>query len=111
MAFKKGMAKVPGSGRKPGVKNKTATWLAKEMEKITSGEPVPILMLRVGIKCLKEGRTKEAISAIGEACQYAYPRLKAVEVSGGLDSKSPQLVISLATEPQQPPATGKQEHG
>jgi hypothetical protein len=52
------------------------------MESYCGGEPVPVVLLKIGLKCVDEGDTDLAIRAISDACRYGYPSLKAIEMSG-----------------------------
>jgi hypothetical protein len=69
-------------GRAAGTPNKRTQELRDLMESYCGGDPVPVVLLKIGLKCVEEGDTDLAIRAISDACKYGYPSLKAVEMSG-----------------------------
>lgn len=78
-------------GRPKGIPNKQTRDLRELMER-TVGEPVPLMLLKLGIRYRDEGLSADAVSAIAKAIQYAYPQLKAIELSGQVETVS-NLVV------------------
>ena len=82
-------------GRPYGVPNTATKALRDLMERITPGnEPVPVILLRMGFKYHQDGDHANALTAIKGACDFAYPKLKAIEHSGGI-AMNPTLEIIL----------------
>jgi hypothetical protein len=71
-------------GRVAGTPNKKTQELRDLMEAHCGGEPVPLLLLKLGLKYHDEGKADLAIRAISDACRYGYPSLKAIEMSGAV---------------------------
>lgn len=87
--------KRTGAGRKKGTSNQRTQDLRALMEEITpNNEPVPMVLLRLGFNYHKEKMHSEAIQAISKAMEYAYPKLKQIELSGEVKT-APVLQIVL----------------
>ncbi len=44
--------------------------------------PIPVILLKLGLRYHAIGLHADAVNAIGKAIPYAYPSLKSVEISG-----------------------------
>lgn len=65
-------------GRQPGTPNK-ATSTLHELVEAEAGEPLPVLLTRIGMQAMKAGYRDVAISALSKAAAYVYPRVAAVD--------------------------------
>lgn len=65
-------------GRQAGSPNK-ATSTLHELVEAEAGEPLPVLLTRIGMQAMKAGYRDVAISALSKAAAYVYPRVAAVE--------------------------------
>jgi hypothetical protein len=77
------------------------------MEEMNDGEPIPLLLLRVGKAFLAEGKAEIGITAIKASLPYSYPQLKNVEHSGEINNpQALQLIIEEnKVAPRLAPAT------
>lgn len=101
----KGSPKPPGSGRKAGAPNRTTADLRALMEEEV-GCPVPLAMIKLAKRYMRQGEENcqpELIAIggrlMGSVCDYAYPKLKAIEHSGKIDA-----VQYVATIPSEAPS-------
>ena len=99
---RKGEKRPPNVGRKKGTPNKVSRDLRALMEEEV-GCPVPLAMLRLSKRYMRQGEENvqpELISTgarlMAQACDYAYPKLKAIEHSGKIDAV--QYVAHLPPE-------------
>lgn len=65
-------------GRKEGTPNK-ATSTLHELVEAEAGEPLPVLLTRIGMQAMKAGYREVAISAFSKAAAYVYPRVAATD--------------------------------
>jgi hypothetical protein len=87
-----------GAGRKKGVPNKVTLGLREMMESITpNNEPVPMVLLRMGFQYHQKGMTSEAVNAISKAMEYAYPKLKHLELATEKDTTPKIEIIGIET--------------
>ncbi len=75
--------------------SKQTTALRQQMEELL-GEPLPIYLLKMGIQLRADGMIPEAITAIKGSIDYAYPKLRAVELSGQVDMTPVLEIVSSA---------------
>lgn len=80
--FEVGNVPSPNAGRPKGTPNKITRELRALMEEDTQGLPVPVLLLRLGLRYEAEDDRDHAIAAIIGAMKMAYPSLKAIELTG-----------------------------
>lgn len=97
--MKKGEKRPANVGRKAGVPNKASLTLRELMDAQTPGTPAPVAlyiagrqMVDMGLEAMDSGTMSAGVSAIGKALSFAYPNLKAIEHSGGMDLKSPPVL-------------------
>jgi len=90
---------IPSKGGRPkGVPNTCTKELRAMMEEITpNNEPVPMVLLRMGMKYYTDQDHDRALTAIKGACDFAYPKLKAVELSGRVEAM-PILEVTTISE-------------
>ena len=81
----------PKIGRPAGVPNKNSLIIREEMERIL-GMPGPIALLKAAQRVLLRGEEagdpafiSAGLSGIGKALEYAYPKLKSIELSGKVE--------------------------
>ena len=86
-------------GHTKGVPNKETLTLREMMERETKGVPLPVLLLKTGLKAIDDGMFSEGAKIVNDAAKYAYPTLKQVELSGEVKSQ-PILKITQAPLPQ-----------
>lgn len=79
-------------GRQAGTLNK-ATSTLRELVEAEAGEPVPVLLTRIGIRAMKAGDHQLAVNALSRAAVYAYPRIATADPEGGPSALIPPLVI------------------
>lgn len=65
-------------GRQAGTPNK-ATSTLHELVEAEAGEPLPVILTRIGMQAMKAGYRDQAISALSKAAAYVYPRVAAVD--------------------------------
>ena len=65
-------------GRTEGTPNK-ATSTLHELVEVEAGEPLPVLLTRIGMQAMKAGYREVAISALSKAAAYIYPRVAAID--------------------------------
>ena len=65
-------------GRTAGTPNKATATIAEQVEQVTGGEPLPVLLARIGVKAMKDQDYQLAIHALSKAAGYAYPRLQSI---------------------------------
>ena len=67
-------------GRQEGTPNK-ATSTLHELVEAEAGEPLPVILTRIGMQAMKAGYRDQAISALSKAAAYVYPRVPPSEPS------------------------------
>ncbi len=67
-------------GRQPGSPNK-ATSTLRELVEAEAGEPLPVLLTRIGIRAMKSGDAQLAVNALSRAAVYVYARVPPSEDS------------------------------
>jgi hypothetical protein len=87
--------KRSGAGRKKGSINKTSRTMRELMEAETGGVPVPVLLLRQGLKYDREGFAAESVSAISKAAEYGYPKLRHVDVQIDKDTAPKVEIVGI----------------
>ena len=65
-------------GRQAGSPNK-ATSTLHELVEAEAGEPLPVILTRIGMQAMKAGYREVAISALSKAAAYIYPRVAAID--------------------------------
>ena len=65
-------------GRQAGTPNK-ATSTLHELVEAEAGEPLPVILTRIGMQAMKAGYRDVAISALSKAAAYVYPRVAAID--------------------------------
>lgn len=63
-------------GRQEGTPNKATSSLLERVE-LEAGEPLPVLLTRIGVKAMREGDHQLAVNALSKAATYVYPRIQA----------------------------------
>ena len=66
-------------GRQLGKPNKATSTLNEQVERAAGGEPLPVLLTRIGVRAMKAQDFPTAINALSKAAAYAYPRITAVD--------------------------------
>lgn len=66
-------------GRQLGKPNKATSTLQEQVEQAAGGEPLPVLLTRIGIRAMEGQDYPTAINALSKAAAYAYPRITAVD--------------------------------
>ena len=66
-------------GRQLGTTNKATSTLRAQVEQAAGGEPLPVMLTRIGMLAMKSKDFQTAINALSKAAAYAYPRITAVE--------------------------------
>ena len=96
--FEKGTRRT---GRAKGTPNKTTLTIREQIEAITNGEPLPVILARIGLKAVSEGDYPTGGKILNDAARYAYPTLKQVEHQGEIQS-GPAVVVNLtvSNEPE-----------
>ena len=61
-------------GRQEGTPNK-ATSTLHELVEAEAGEPLPVLLTRIGVKAMKAGDHQLAVNALSRAAVYVYARV------------------------------------
>jgi hypothetical protein len=97
----KGESKTPGSGRKKGTPNKDKLPLQQKAEEL-GVDPFQILLLfakgdvaALGIEVIT---ADQRLRAASEACQYLYPKRKAIQVDQDTDPNSDRPLQHLSDE-------------
>lgn len=95
-----------GPGRPAGLPNKASLAIREEMERLL-GMPGPIALLKASQRILLRGEEEgdpafvsAGLSGIGKSLEYAYPKLKSIELSGKVE------LIPEPIEPGPPPVDG-----
>lgn len=65
-------------GRQEGTPNKATSTLQERIE-LEAGEPLPVLLTRIGVKAMREGDHQLAVNAFSKAAAYVYPRMAAAD--------------------------------
>lgn len=91
MAFVKGIAKVPGSGRKKGTPNKIDTDVAAKCQEM--GLDVFGAMIEIALT----GNDDQRFAMLKELAQYVCPKKKAIEMSNAED-KGFRVVVENYTD-------------
>ena len=65
-------------GRTEGTPNK-ATSTLHELVEAEAGDPLPVILTRIGMQAMKAGYRDQAISALSKAAAFVYPRVAAVD--------------------------------
>ena len=55
--------------------------------------PLPVLLVRIGIRAMKAGDHTLAVNALSKAAGYVYPRLQAVTVNDTSETTVPFLTV------------------
>jgi|688.fasta_scaffold158058_1 hypothetical protein len=61
-------------GRQEGTPNKATSTLQERVE-LEAGEPLPVLLTRIGVKAMREGDHQLAVNAFSKAAVYVYARV------------------------------------
>mgnify|MGYP003380811923 CR=1 FL=1 len=61
-------------GRQEGTPNK-ATSTLHELVEAEAGEPLPVLLTRIGVKAMRDGDHQLAVNALSKAAVYVYARV------------------------------------
>ena len=61
-------------GRQAGTPNKDTSTL-QELVELEAGEPLPVLLTRIGVKAMKAGDHQLAVNALSRAAVYVYARV------------------------------------
>ena len=61
-------------GRQAGTPNKDTSTLHERVE-LEAGEPLPVLLTRIGVKAMREGDHHLAVNALSKAAVYVYARV------------------------------------
>lgn len=61
-------------GRQEGTPNKATSTLQERVE-LEAGEPLPVLLTRIGVKAMREQDHQLAVNALSKAAVYVYPRM------------------------------------
>ena len=111
-----GSPRTPGSGRAKGTPNKTTQALRDLIEQETDGVPVPVLLVRIGLRLVRKGEragdsvmVSTGVRALEVGSSHAYPKLKAVEHSGA--GGGPAVVVELVTARPAPAPEAAPPHG
>ena len=67
-------------GRQEGTPNK-ATSTLHELVEAEAGEPLPVLLTRIGVKAMREGDHQLAVNALSRAAVYVYARVAPADPS------------------------------
>lgn len=65
-------------GRQLGTTNKATSTLQAQVEQAAGGEPLPVLLTRIGMLAMKSKDFQTAINALSKAAAFTYPRITAV---------------------------------
>jgi hypothetical protein len=65
-------------GRQAGTPNKVNSTLHDLVEQ-EAGAPLPVLLVRIGLKAMKEGDAQLAVNALSRAAVFVYARVAAVD--------------------------------
>lgn len=65
-------------GRQEGTPNKATSTLQERVE-LEAGEPLPVLLTRIGVKAMRAGDHQLAVNALAKASTYVYPRVTPVD--------------------------------
>lgn len=61
-------------GREAGTPNKATSTLQERVE-LEAGEPLPVLLTRIGVQAMRDGDQQLAVNAFSKAAAYVYPRM------------------------------------
>ena len=61
-------------GRQEGTPNKATSTLHERVE-LEAGEPLPVLLTRIGVKAMRDGDHQLAVNALSKAAVYVYARV------------------------------------
>ena len=61
-------------GRQEGTPNKATSTLQERIE-LEAGEPLPVLLTRIGVTAMRQGDHQLAVNALSKAATYVYPRM------------------------------------
>jgi|JI10StandDraft_1071094.scaffolds.fasta_scaffold104305_3 hypothetical protein len=81
-------------GRQFGTPNKATSTLTEQVEQATGGEPIPVLLARIGAKAMKDRDYQTAINALSKAAAYVYPRLQSITTPDTPNVLLPHLVVN-----------------
>lgn len=70
-------------GRNLGTTNKATSTLNEQVEQAAGGEPLPVLLTRIGMIAMERKDFQTAINALSKAAAYVYPRLSAIDPATG----------------------------
>ena len=80
-------------GRKEGAPNKATSTIREQVEQ-EAGTPLPVLLVRIGIRAMNEGDHALAVNALSKAAGYVYPRLQAVTMNDDIrETIVPHLTV------------------
>lgn len=65
-------------GRQEGTPNKATSNLQERVE-LEAGEPLPVMLTRIGVEAMRAGDHQLAVNALAKAAVYVYPRMAAAD--------------------------------